>query len=69
MFFSPQRPHSRGTLTLASPDPGVAPVIDPGYYADPRDLDLMVTALRRARKWALMPCARGGPANWLPAAR
>jgi choline dehydrogenase len=47
--FSLQRPRSRGTLTLASPDPRVAPVIDPGYYTDPRDLDLMVTALRRAR--------------------
>jgi hypothetical protein len=28
----------------------VAPVIDPGYYADPRDLDLMVTALHRVRE-------------------
>jgi choline dehydrogenase len=48
--FSLQRPRSRGRLTLASPDPGAAPIIDPGYYTDPRDLDLMVTALRRARE-------------------
>ena len=48
--FSLQRPHSRGTLTLASPDPTVPPVIDPGFYTDPRDLDLMVTALRLARE-------------------
>ncbi|MER5942622.1 GMC family oxidoreductase N-terminal domain-containing protein [Streptomyces sp. NPDC001928] len=49
VLFSLQRPHSRGSLTLAGADPAAAPLIDLGYYTDPRDLDLMVSALRRAR--------------------
>ncbi|MEV4320356.1 GMC oxidoreductase [Actinocrispum sp. NPDC049592] len=43
-------PHSRGSLTLASPDPAVAPVIDPGYLTDPRDLHEFVTGLRHAHQ-------------------
>ena len=50
VIFSLQRPHSRGTVTLTSPDPDVAPHIDPAYYSDERDIDRMVTALRRARE-------------------
>lgn len=50
VLFSLQRPHSRGSLRLAGADPGDSPLIDLGYYTDPRDLDLMVTALRRARQ-------------------
>ncbi|MDT7782997.1 MAG: hypothetical protein QOF58_1416 [Pseudonocardiales bacterium] len=54
VLFSLQRPHSRGSVKLISADPGVPPLIDPGYYTDPRDLDLMVLALWRARAmgWA-----------------
>ena len=51
--FSLLRPRSRGSVRLLSRDPGSAPLIDPGYYADPRDLDLMVTALRQARRLGL----------------
>jgi choline dehydrogenase len=51
--FSLLRPHSRGSVRLLSRDPGSAPLIDPGYYADARDLDLMVTALRQARRLGL----------------
>jgi len=46
---SVQRPESRGTLRLASPDPTVAPLIDPGFYTDPRDLDRMVIGIHKAR--------------------
>ncbi|MGI5144498.1 GMC family oxidoreductase [Streptomyces sp. CA-106110] len=42
-------PHSRGTIRLADPTPGIAPLIDPRYYADKRDLDAMVDGLRSAR--------------------
>jgi len=36
------RPHSRGSVTLRSPDPREAPVIDPCFLEDERDLDLLV---------------------------
>ncbi|MBD3805159.1 MAG: glucose-methanol-choline oxidoreductase, partial [Thioclava sp.] len=42
----PLRPHSRGTLRLASPDPRAAPLIDPGFLSDPRDAALMLKAAR-----------------------
>jgi choline dehydrogenase len=43
-------PFSRGSLRLASTVPGAAPVIDPRYYTDDRDLDMMVAGLRMARE-------------------
>jgi choline dehydrogenase len=43
-------PFSRGSLRLAGTVPGAAPVIDPRYYTDPRDLDMMVAGLRAARE-------------------
>jgi choline dehydrogenase-like flavoprotein len=36
------RPHSRGTVTLRSPDMRDAPVIDPRFLDDERDLQLLV---------------------------
>lgn len=33
------RPHSRGTIRLASADPTAKPVIDPGYLTDPDGID------------------------------
>jgi choline dehydrogenase len=43
---------SRGRLTLASADPAAAPVIDPGYLTDDRDLDILVAGIRIAREIA-----------------
>jgi choline dehydrogenase len=43
-------PFSRGSLRLASGVPGAAPVIDPRYYTDARDLDMMAAGLRMARE-------------------
>jgi choline dehydrogenase len=43
------RPHSRGTVRLASAVPTDAPAIDPAYYSDPRDLRLMVAGIEAAR--------------------
>ncbi|XDO64366.1 GMC family oxidoreductase [Streptomyces sp. RLB1-33] len=69
VLCSLQRPYSRGSLKLAGPDPRESPLIDLGYYTDPRDLDLMVTALRRARqmgtanaldRWRTCELAPGG---------
>jgi choline dehydrogenase-like flavoprotein len=44
------RPDSRGSIRLADAAPGTAPVIDPNYYTEPRDLDAVATGLRAARK-------------------
>ncbi|WP_440066813.1 GMC family oxidoreductase [Streptosporangium sp. OZ121] len=44
------RPHSRGTVRLASASPASPPVIDPGYYSDARDLATMVAGLGAARE-------------------
>ncbi|PVX97356.1 GMC family oxidoreductase [Paraburkholderia unamae] len=44
------RPASRGTVTLASADARVAPVIDPRFLSDARDLDLLVDGARMARR-------------------
>jgi choline dehydrogenase len=41
---------SRGSVRLASGTPGAAPVIDPRYYTDARDLEMMVAGLRMARE-------------------
>ncbi|KAI9553252.1 hypothetical protein GHT06_021148 [Daphnia sinensis] len=40
------RPLSRGTIRLASSDPYAAPLMDPKYYSDPKDLDTMLEALK-----------------------
>jgi choline dehydrogenase-like flavoprotein len=39
-------PHSRGTVRLASPDALAAPLIDPQFFSDPRDMRTMLNALR-----------------------
>ena len=44
------RPHSRGAVTLASSDAREAPVIDPAFLSDPRDLDLLVEGVRLSRR-------------------
>ena len=45
-------PRSRGRLTLASPDPDVAPMIDHGYLTDPHDRAVLLEGVERARKLA-----------------
>jgi choline dehydrogenase-like flavoprotein len=42
-------PKSRGTLTLASPDPEAAPVIDTNLFADPVDFQPLLRGIRIAR--------------------
>jgi choline dehydrogenase-like flavoprotein len=43
-------PRSRGRLTLASPDPLAAPLIDPNLLSDPQDLEPLVRGIRIARR-------------------
>jgi choline dehydrogenase len=43
-------PHSRGSVTLRSSDPTIAPAIDPGLMLDDGDVDGMLAGLRVARE-------------------
>ncbi|OMC31205.1 choline dehydrogenase [Mycobacterium sp. GA-1841] len=43
-------PESRGTVRLASTDPFTAPLIDPNYLADPRDLRTLVAGMELVRE-------------------
>ena len=43
------RPASRGTITLATPDPFTAPLINPNYLADPTDLNRLLQAIAIAQ--------------------
>ncbi|TZG25178.1 GMC family oxidoreductase [Sphingomonas montanisoli] len=49
------RPKSRGEVRLRSADPLAAPVIDPRYFEDQRDMDALVDATLRMRELAAQP--------------
>jgi choline dehydrogenase-like flavoprotein len=55
---APLRPRSRGTVRLASADPGAAPLIDPNYWSDPHDLDLSLRGLEMAREILSQPALK-----------
>jgi choline dehydrogenase len=48
--FSLLSPYSRGSVRLAASDPDIAPLIDPGFLTDPRDVDSMLAGFRLARE-------------------
>lgn len=43
------RPRSRGRISLRSSNPLDSPLIEPNYFSDPRDLDVMLAGVRLAR--------------------
>ncbi|WP_374414989.1 GMC family oxidoreductase [Novosphingobium colocasiae] len=43
------RPHSSGTIRIASADPAAAPLIDPRYLSDPEDLRVLREGIRLTR--------------------
>ncbi len=49
------RPRSRGEVRLASPDMRDAPLIDPRYLSDPRDMDDMVAGVHAVRRIFAQP--------------
>ena len=49
------RPRSRGTVSLANNDPCAAPLIDPAFFQDPRDLEDMVAAFKLTRSLMQAP--------------
>jgi choline dehydrogenase-like flavoprotein len=52
-------PKSRGTVRLASNDPGAAPLIDPAYLSDPRDAQFLFDGVKMMREVAASSCLRG----------
>ena len=48
--FAAMAPHSRGTMRLADARPGTAPVVDPNYLGDDRDLEVLRKGLDIARR-------------------
>ncbi|MBB4689564.1 GMC family oxidoreductase [Amycolatopsis jiangsuensis] len=64
------RPLSRGTVRLRSSDPAVAPLIDPRYFSEPDDFEVLVDNIVQIREIGEQPAlkalhlgeARPGPA-------
>ena len=52
IFVALMRPRSRGRVALRSPEPGDAPLIDPGYFTDPADMPRMLEGVRLAHTLA-----------------
>lgn len=44
------RPYSRGEVRLASSNPAKAPLIDPKFLSDPRDIEIMLKGARAAHR-------------------
>ena len=44
------RPKSRGSVSLASTDPLAPPVIDPRFYSEEEDMDVIVKGLKECRR-------------------
>ena len=49
------QPRSRGSVTLASPDPHALPQVDPAFFADPDDMQRMVRGFKRTREILQQP--------------
>ncbi|ALH82785.1 GMC family oxidoreductase [Sphingopyxis macrogoltabida] len=49
------RPESRGSVTLASPDAAAAPLIDPGFLTDDRDMATLRAGVRMMHRIAAAP--------------
>ena len=52
------RPHSRGQVVIASPDPLAYPKIHPNYLSDARDCEVAVGGIKVARRIAEAPSLR-----------
>ncbi len=63
----PLRPASRGSLRLASADPLAPPRIDPNFFADPADMELMIRGFKRLRHILQQPALAQFGGRELPA--
>ncbi len=59
------RPESRGTVRLASADAGVAPLIDPAFLQDPRDIAILREGVRLTHRI----CTAAALSPWTPVDR
>ena len=48
-------PNSRGAVSLRSRDPLAAPNIEPGYFTDPRDMQVLLSAVAHMREMMAQP--------------
>jgi choline dehydrogenase len=55
MYFTLQRPGSRGTVMIRSADPAADPAIDVNYFDDPADLATMREGIRISRRLIAQP--------------
>lgn len=55
LLINQGKPYSRGSVVLRSAAIGAAPLIDPHYLSDPRDLEAMVGGVERLRAIAAAP--------------
>jgi choline dehydrogenase-like flavoprotein len=53
------QPRSRGSVSLASPDPLAAPAIDPAFFAEPDDLHRLVRGFKLMRRVLNQPALAG----------
>jgi choline dehydrogenase len=51
----PIQPHSRGSVRLISWDPDIAPIVDPNYLGDERDMRTMLAGFKIAREIGTAP--------------
>ncbi|MES2251235.1 MAG: GMC oxidoreductase [Pseudomonadota bacterium] len=67
-FMWCNRPHSHGSLTLASPDADTYPNIDLNLLSDPRDVTRMMACVRHLVRWVVTPGINANPDDLFPAA-
>ena len=60
------RPQSRGSVTLAGPDPMQPPLIDPNFLAERDDMDRMVRGFKLMRRLLNQPALAGYRGQELP---
>ncbi|MBM3607199.1 MAG: choline dehydrogenase, partial [Alphaproteobacteria bacterium] len=61
------RPLSRGSIHIASPDPGQHPLIAPNYLSDPQDRRVAVESIRLTRRIMALPdLQKYSPEEYLP---
>ncbi|WP_063694947.1 GMC family oxidoreductase [Bradyrhizobium stylosanthis] len=66
-FLWCNRPHSSGSLTLASRDPGIYPVVDFNLLSDARDLERMVASVRLLAKLVVHSALNPHAGDFFPA--
>jgi choline dehydrogenase-like flavoprotein len=60
------RPLSRGSVRLASADPAAAPLIDPNFFGERADMDLMIRGFKQLRQILQQPALAAFGGKELP---